>query len=146
MSILLSIWLAEGLNGHTAEETKGKHVSDLGIMQLPNKLKIEDSSTVLDSNEYHLTSDCPEQPQAHHVHFFLIVSVFHIYSPRWPFTTPKSCSSSTYPLRAHACFFPPPPPLLSRPPLYSQGWISLNVLCNMSCVVFFFCFVFTTWN
>ncbi|XP_027111896.1 uncharacterized protein [Coffea arabica] len=57
---------AEGLNGHTAEETKGKHVSDLGIMQLPNKLKIEDSSTVLDSNEYHLTSDCPEQPQAHH--------------------------------------------------------------------------------
>lgn len=54
----------EGLDDHTAEETKGKYVCELGIMQLPNKLKIEDSSIVRDSNEYHLTSDCPEQPQA----------------------------------------------------------------------------------
>lgn len=57
---------AKGLNGHIADETKGKYASELGIMQLPNKVKIEDGSIVPDSNEYHLTSDCPEQPQVHH--------------------------------------------------------------------------------
>ncbi|KAL3519951.1 hypothetical protein ACH5RR_018100 [Cinchona calisaya] len=54
---LLEELIDDELDGHKAVEMKDKYITIADIMQLPNKVKIENSCIILDCNECSLTSD-----------------------------------------------------------------------------------------